>query len=363
LTVDQRIAALEQELADLKGQLSTQSGKLDACCPPPELDACGNPMPTIDSGIYGDVYLQWQNRQTQNMAGPKTNFSDMRIYWGEIGYNVKSDDWSGRFSLTLDDASSHALVHEAWAKYQRKDDPWFFQAGRVLVPFGNNNYYHPTYPAVNDLGYSRLRALGGGYDNGRSAFSAYVYNPYVDVAGESDAVRDYTAVWDITKQAADECKDGWKVTLGYNSSLPQHDLRLAGVDPLTKRVPGLNAFGQYDFHSGSGLVHVLADYTQAASRYAAADLDADGDGRGDRPSALNTELVFEPQPDDIWGVSYQQTKEMKDYAGRRYGVLYGTRLNKLAKFKVEYTHGEFNSFATAGQTKDDTLVGEIRLTF
>ena len=363
-TVDERIAALEKELADLKAQVSTQQTKLEGCCPEPEKDACGNPLPKIDSGIYGDVYLQWQNRQTHHLVGPNTNYSDMRIYWGEVGYNASSNDWSGHFSWLLDDNTNSVLLHEAWAKFQRKDHPWYFQAGRILVPFGNNNYYHPTYPAVNDLGYSRLRAIGGGYDNGKSDFSAYVYNPPVDVVGESDVVRDYTVVWDPTKRTADACHDGWKVTLGYNSNLPQHDLRLSGANPLTKRVPGMNAFGEYDFHNGdTGLVHVLADYTKALQRYSPADLDANGDGVGDQPAALNTELVFEPKTDTLWGIGYQNTQQMKDYAGERWSALYGRRLNKLAKLKVEYSHGTFNNYATTGQTKDDTLVGEIHLTF
>jgi hypothetical protein len=363
-TVEQRIDALQQELTDLKGQLAAQQGKLEGCCPDQPKDACGNPLPKIDSGIYGDVYLQWQNRQTHHAAAPVTNYSDLRLYWAELGYNASSNDWSGHFSWLLDDNTNSVLLHEAWAKYQQKDKPWFFQAGRILVPFGNNNYYHATYPAVNDLGYSRLRAVGGGWDNGKSDISAYVYNPPVDVAGQSDVVRDYTIVWDPTKRAVDACHDGWKFTLGYNSNLAAHDLRLSGADPLTKRVAGANVFGQYDFHSGDcTVVHVLADYTQALGRYAPADLDANGDGVGDRPAALNTELVIEPKTDTLWGVSYQNTQEMKDYAGTRYGALYSRRLNKLAKFKLEYTHGIYNSYATGGQTKDDTLVGEIHLTF
>jgi hypothetical protein len=84
---------------------------------------------------------------------------------------------------------------------------------------------------------------------------------------------------------------------------------------------------------------------------------------GDQPRALNTELVYEPCPDNLWGVAYEWTGEMKDYAKQRYGVLYGRRLSELATLKLEYTHGVYGQYATAGQDSDDRFVAEVALIF
>jgi hypothetical protein len=320
----------------------------------------------ISTSIYGNIYLHARARRSLVSPGDDVNFSDIDVYWGEIGINTSYEDWSGRFSVLLDDGTETVLLNEAWARYQRTDEcgtsPWFFQMGKVLVPFGNNTYYFPTYPAVNDLGYSTLHAIGGGYDSPNRAFSAYLYNSRAEVSGSNNTLSDYTLAWDITKHTATECEDGYELTVGYISQLASHDLRLAGTD-LESRVPAMNAFGRYDFHNGAGLVHVLADYTWALQEFEATDLDADADGIGDAPAALNTELVFEPQPDTLYGISYQITDEFKDYAENRWGLMYGERLNKLMKFKLEYTHGEFGAFATGGQESDDTVVAELNLSF
>lgn len=364
LTLEQRMAALEAELAAVKAEAAAAA----ACCPKPEeVDPCAEPDKPIETSIYGNVYLQWRNRRTSFLEDEDERFSDIDVYWGELGVNASYEDWSGRFSVLLDDSSEDVILNEAWARYQHKDDcgtdPWFFQVGKVLVPFGNNTYYFPTYPAVNDLGYSTLHAIGGGYDTPSSTFSAYAYNSRAELADSDNTIGDYTAVWDIARQTADDCRDGYELTVGYNSNLAAHDIRIAAEDTIQSRVPALNLFGRYDFNSNGKLTHILADYTSALDEFDPLDLDADGDGLGDRPAALNTELVYEPETDTLYGVSYQITDQFADYAEERWGLLYGVRLNKLAKFKLEYTHGTFGEYATAGQDKEDTLVAEINLAF
>ena len=72
------------------------------------------------------------------------------------------------------------------------------------------------------------------------------------------------------------------------------------------------------------------------------------------------EFVYEPEPDRLWGVSYQATEEFADYASERYSLLFGRRLNDLVMFKLEYSHGIYDEFATGGQDTDATLRFEGR---
>ena len=353
----QKAAPIEERVAQIESWLGEQ-----------EKAAAGKTAEeqAVETTLYGNIYLQTRFGRTDIAPGDHESFSDVDIYWGELGVDSSLGDWSGHFSVLLDDAGGSVLTNEAWAKYQPVGkcgpSPWFFQVGRILVPFGNNPYYFPTYPAVNDLGYSTLHAIGGGYSSPNRSFSAFAYNARAEVAGDDDTIADYTAVWDIAKREAQDCHDGYKLTVGYNSHLASHDLLLAGND-VEKRVPGVNLYGKYDWNDNGRLVHVLADYTCATGEFDPADLDANGDTIGDKPAALNTELVFEPKTDTIYGISYQATSQLQDYAETRWGVVYGERLNKLAKFKLELTHGEFGDYATGGQQSDNTFVGEINLSF
>jgi hypothetical protein len=127
------------------------------------------------------------------------------------------------------------------------------------------------------------------------------------------------------------------------------------------RVPAYNVFGRYDW--GGNRFHLLADYTAALDRFDSRDMDANNDDIGDKPSALNTEFVYEPHPDSLWGLSYQAAREMANYAETRYGVLFGKRLDDMALFKLEYTHGIYGDYITADQNTDDRLVAEVFIGF
>jgi len=199
-----------------------------------------------------------------------------------------------------------------------------------------------------------------GWDASNWGISGWLYNPDVNVGDEEDKFTDYSFVWDITRRAADECQDGWRVTAGYNSHLANHDVRIAG-DAVTERNGAVNVFARYDW--GGNRYHFLVDWTHSLDEFEAADLDADGDGVGDQPCAMNTEFVYEPCPDNLWGVSYQHACQVAGYAKDRYGLLYGKRLSELAMLKLAYSHGEYNEFALNGEDTDDSLVAEINLSF
>lgn len=328
-------------------------------CGEPEAEAAAA-GDAVSVAVYGDIYLQARFRNTE-AAPDSTNFSDLDIYWGEMGVKVDNGPWSGQFSLLLNDAANTVDLHEAWGKYQDPENGWFAQAGRMVLPFGNNSYYFPTYPMVNDLGYTRARALATGWDRPDWALRAYLFNPEVEQAGSDNTLSEYSLVWDIARKAPNECEDGYKLVAGYTSYLPQHDLRLAGGGPLSSGIAAYNLFGRYDFCGNTW--HMLADFTQALDEYAVTDLDANADGLGDLPSAMNVELVHEPVPDTLWGVNYQLADEMAGYPDTRWGLLYGQRLSAIAKLKLEYSHGKFGAFAQNGETSDDSFVAELNLAF
>lgn len=359
--LERRVSYLEEELDDVAYDVNeTYLDQLygDPCVPCGE-DAEG--CDDVEVSLYGDVYLQLRGESISYEADDGYESSDLDVYWGELGVDASDGLWSGHFSVMLDDETDEVRTHEYYARYDHPSSGFYTVAGRAVLPFGNNDFYFPTYPAANDLGYTTADTVGFGWDEPRWGLSGWLYNPGIEVGDEEDHFTDYAFVWDVTRREADPCHDGWRVTAGYNSHLANHDIALASAGSVVDRNEAVNFFGRYDFNRNR--CHLLAEITHSMDEFNVADLDADGDGVGDQPCALNSEFVYEPCPDQLWGVSFQHTCQVADFAENRFGLLWGRRLSQLAMLKLEYTHGEYGDFATAGQDSDDTLVAEINIAF
>jgi len=361
--LEQRVSYLEEEIDD-EGDYDWQEGEtyLDQLYPC-DCDDCKAEKPGIDVSVYGDFYLQGRYESTAyTNTAEDYEYSDLKLYRGELGVEATDGTWTGHFSVLFDDDETDDVrSYEYYGRYRFPDSAWYLQAGQADLPWSNNPSYFPTYSAVYDLGLTNVATVGVGLDEADWGISAWVFNPEVEVDDEEDNFTDFAAVWDVTRREADACRDGWSLTAGYTSHLAEHDLRIAGSDSVVDRTAAINLFGRYDW--GGNRYHLLADFTHSLDEFNPADLDADGDAVGDQPCALNTEFVYEPRPGRLWGVSFQKTCELVNYAETRYGLLYSKRLSELASFKLEYTHGEYGDFVTAMQDSDDTVVAELNLAF
>jgi hypothetical protein len=335
-----------------------------------EEEAAADEASAVDVKLYGDITVHAYADSTEfTTTGADSNdTSDVDMYWGELGVDAVSGDWKGHFSVLLDDDGDEDVVtNEAYLRYDHPCNGFYGVIGRATLPWGNNDYYFPTYPASNDLAYTTADTIGLGYD-GPTGFgiSGWVFNPRVDITGDEDSMSDYALRVDLLNRAADECNVGYRLAASYSSNLGAHDIRLAGDGPLADRVGAYNVFGRLDL--GGNKCHFIADYTAAADEFDAADLDTvqvtgETVHVGDKPSALNMEFVYEPETDTLYGVSYQATEELADYAKTRYGVMYGQRLSDLVMMKFEYSHGDYDEYATAAQDTDDRFVAEFNLAF
>jgi hypothetical protein len=361
--LERRISLLEEDVEEEDDYVwragETYLDQLYAC----DCDDCTADEPALDVSVFGDIYLQGRfESTTYTEITEDYEYSDLDIYWGELGVEATDGTWSGRFSVLLNDEDSDDVTsYEYFGRYRFPASNWFLQAGQVELPWSNNYSYFPTYSAAYDLGLTNVATVGLGLDEPGWGFSAWAFNPEVEVDDEEDHFTDYAAVWDITRREAEACRDGWALRAGYTSHLAEDRLRIAGPDSVVDRTAAINLFGRYDW--GGNRYHLLAGFTHSLDEFNPADLDADGDAIGDQPCALNTEFVYEPRPDRLWGISFQKTCELADYAETRYGLLFGKRLSELASFKLEYTHGEYGDFVTAMQDSDETIVAELNLAF
>jgi hypothetical protein len=314
----------------------------------------------VDVKLVGDIYTQASWYGSDGNPGT-TEMSDVNIYWGEIGAQVTSGPWSGLFTMSLNDEANTIDLHEAWGMYKNPQEGWFVQAGRIELPFSYNYSRFPTWTMPDFLGYTRARALAAGWDKPDWALRAYLFNPQVESVDGDDVLSEVSVVWDVARQRATDCEDGYQLVAGYTTFLPQHDIRFAGNGPIESDVAAYNLFGAYDW--GGNTWHFSVDYTAALDQFVPAELDANQDGVGDQPSALSFQLVHEPRPDELYGLILQSSDEMAGFAQTRYGALYGERLSEIAVLKFEYTHGEFDAFARNGESSDDTFVTELNIAF
>ncbi|MCB1217066.1 hypothetical protein KDL44_06720 [bacterium] len=346
----QRIAALEAQLAVL--------AECSACQPE---DPCEVPL---ENALYGDFQLQgfWSSVS----GNDATDVSDIGLYWGEIGWDLAQGPWSGHFSMMLDEEAVE--LYEAWGMYKQPESGAFAQFGRMLLPFADNDSYFPTYSAANDLGVMTARGIGAGIDDERYRVAAWLYKPELellengnpDAAGVPADLSEYCLWWDISRREATDCADGWQFSAGWLSQLATHNYGLV-EGPVAGRVAALNLYGRYDW-AGSGW-HAIGEYVTALDEFDPLDLDANGDGRGDRPCALNLELAHTPDQQDTWAVGYQQTDEFLQHARNRYAVMYGRRLCELAELRLELSRGEYDEFAGDGRSSDTSFVAEYHLSF
>jgi len=275
-----------------------------------------------------------------------------------MGVDYAHQQWSARVKFNYNDDVRTPKLHELWAKYQNADGV-YAQAGRVILPFANRTGDFPTFSAARQLGFTNANAAGIGWNKPDWGASVWVYDPGTSAASGTTNLREFALSLNLFQADCDDASNGWRVALAYLSELGGATHKLAG-GPLTASVPGLNLSGGYDW--GCGQYHVNFDYTGATRRFAAADLDANGDGLGDRPQALNLELLFTPDHATLYGARYEHTNGYSGAAANRLAAMYGRWLSDQLLARLELSRGQYNDY-TPGKRHDIGVTVDARLVF
>ncbi|HHL40387.1 MAG TPA: LbtU family siderophore porin [Deltaproteobacteria bacterium] len=207
--------------------------------------------------------------------------------------------------------------------------------GRMYLPFGVYTSHFISDPMTLELGETRRSALLAAYENDLFEVSAAFFTGAVDGAASGGGIDDFTAALTVTPAA------GVIVGGAYISDLAETGADLTGL-AASGGAPA-RAVAGYDLFltAGTGALLFDAEYIGAASRFDPADLDADGDGRGDRPSALNVELAWNLREDLELAARYESSRELPSLPARQYGLDLTWRLRPNAALSVEYLHGRY----------------------
>lgn len=323
-----------------------------------EETACDEPELSITP--YGDLALQLRAGRVAIAGGGNLDTSDLTLYWGEAGVEAEYGNLRGAASVLLSTDDADAGLHEAYVEWNDAENGWAVRGGRLVQPLGLRDTVFPTYSAASDLVYTTANTIGGSLSSGNATFSAHAFNPQVEVTGQNDTLSDYVINLELTN-ASYATPDHYRISAGMTSHVAAGDIRLAGDGPLADRTAAGSLLGEYVWNCGRH--RAVVEYAWAFDAFDAADLDADGDGAGDKPSALNLEYIHTDSGGREFGVRHERTSEFSDYARERWAVMHGRRLNDYATFRVELSRGEYGDFSSVNAEHDTQLNAEVRIIF
>lgn len=310
---------------------------------------------------FADISVQLRVGESRLAAGGVERRRELMVYSGEAGVDAQRGRAAARLSVTLDDAENKLDLHEAWGEWHAADGSWLLRGGRAALPLGLRDTVFPSASAAADLVASAATALGGAATTDKLTFQAWAFRPQLATASGNPSAADgycFNAAY------LDTCPDSPDYSLfsaGFSSDIGAADIRLAGEGQLARRTGGGNLLGELVW--GCGAHRAVAEYSWTFNAFDPADLDADGDGRGDRPRALNLEYIHRSPAGYEYGARYEHTCQFADYAQHRYCLLCGRQLDELLSLRAELSHGRFDGFSTAGLKRNTQLALELRVAF
>jgi hypothetical protein len=210
--------------------------------------------------------------------------------------------------------------------------PLFGRFGRLYVPFGVFHSHFISDPLTLELGETRETAALVGYGHDLFSLSAFVFNGDAEKNGEEDHLRDWGASLVITPA------EGIELGGSYLADLADSDAELLSLSEYRRRVGGWSSFATVE----RGPFEASAEILGAVKSFAAADLDADGDGKGDKPLAWNLEVSWSPVEQVELAARYEGSDEFAGQPERQYGVGASWSPWEYTTLSLEYLRGEFD---------------------
>ena len=257
--------------------------------------------------------------------------------------------------------------------------PVYGSAGQMYVPFGRYMSYMISSPSTKTLGRIQTRAINLGYhsnDTEVTPFAAvYGYQGATELDGNpasNNDVEGYGANlgFDVNEGMWNG-KLGASVTSNIAESSGMQGDGASGTDfngfsasstdeQITKRVPGLDLYGQIGYDD----YVLLSEFTEATTNFD--DNNMQFNGQGARPKALDIEAAYSFV---LWHPSYVAAAYGQSWESlalglpeKNYGVVYSTAIwqNTALTFEVMHNLG-YSSGTTAtgsGQPVNTDTVGE-----
>ncbi|MBE9531267.1 MAG: LbtU family siderophore porin [Proteobacteria bacterium] len=220
--------------------------------------------------------------------------------------------------------------------------------GKLYVPFGVFNSHFISDPMTLELGETNESALLLSYEKDIFSGSIAIFNGGIDDTND-DVIDDY-----VLSVTATPRKD---LTVGASliSDIAEGDLGLTGASTIDK-VAGIGFSATFEIDRFT----IEGEYIGALEDFNVADLDVDGDGNGDRPSAFNLEVAYAVNDRLSVAGKYEANNDMFDFPESQIGAVASYELYDHTAVAIELLHGEF---AMANLDDRDVLTAQIAVEF
>lgn len=327
--IDERIEHLEERQAEI---YHTLAGKKEAGL---------KSAITEKITISGLIEIEAGATETNFTDSGTETESDILLATAQLGLGVEvAEGITGDLILLYEEDATDLEVDEAAINFS--NEVWFGRLGQQYMPFGVFHSHFISDPLTLELGETRETALLGGYGNDVVSISAYVFNG--DAEKETDR-EDHIRDWGVSLSSTPA--EGLTLGASYISDLADSDAELVG-ETFEKRVGGWSAF----FTVEPGRFHLTGEVLGAERRFSVADLDADGDGQGDRPLTWNLELAWYPNDVLELAARYEGSDEFAEQPETQYGICASWGVRENVSLSLEYLRGEFDSFGDGADNRN-----------
>lgn len=268
---------------------------------------------------------------TRFADGTSDAASELALATAQIGFGLAVNEHTrGELSFLFEEDGP---VEVDEAAIQLAFGPGFARLGRQYLPFGAFHSHFISDPLTLELGETRETAILAGFQADRFTIAAFGFNGAAEKIGTEDHLRDWGASLTATPLAGLELGGSYLSDLADSNA----ELLVAGGNLFSQRVGGWSAFANLDL----GPVAFAGEVLGATTAFAVADLDADGDGRGDLPLAWNLEFACYPRQRVELALRYGGSADLAGFPRRQYGANVSWSPWEHTSLALEYLRGRF----------------------
>lgn len=278
--------------------------------------------------------------------------SDITLATVELGIDAKPiKHVSGHIVFLFEEDDTDPIdIDQGYIRLDGEEKcPFYAEAGRLYLPFGNYDSHFISDPLTLELGETRESALVLGYGGNQFEISLGIFNGDVNEANETDDMIDgfsAGAVYTMPPLGGVSLSAG----LSYLSNIGDSDGltdQLTVADTITSYVPAAAAFASANMNE---IVFCHLEYMMATDNFTGGDLLFDG-GRNVEPWALNVEIAYAITDQVTVGLRYGVTDDAGDFLPETlYGAVAGYTPMDHVDIALEFQSGEYadgNDITTA----------------
>lgn len=285
--------------------------------------------------------------------------SDITLATVELGIDAKPiKHVSGHIVFLFEEDDTDPVeVDQGFIRLDGEEKcPFYAEAGRLYLPFGNYDSHFISDPLTLELGETRESALVLGYGDDHIEFSLGIFNGDVNEADENDDMIDGFAAGAVYTMPS---FGGISLSAGvsYLSNIGDSDGlsgQLMVADTITSYVPAATAYVSASLNE---TVFCHLEYMLTTDNFSAGDLVFD-EGRDVEPWALNVEVAYAATDQLMVGLRYGATNDAGGATDDAdvflpeslYGAVVGYTPMDHVDIALELQAGEFangNDFTTA----------------